>query len=44
VSVLSNGLNLLNVSSYTQLLILGIALITVIAIDRRISRGRGEES
>jgi ribose transport system permease protein len=44
VSILSNGLNLLNVSSYTQLLILGVALITVIAIDRRISRGRGEES
>jgi ribose transport system permease protein len=44
VSILSNGLNLLNVSSYTQLLILGIALIAVIAIDRRISKGRGEES
>jgi ribose transport system permease protein len=39
VSILKNGLNLLNVSSYTQLLILGIALIAVIAIDRRISRG-----
>lgn len=44
VSILKNGLNLLNVSSYTQLLILGVALIAVIAIDRRISRGRGEES
>jgi ribose transport system permease protein len=42
VSILSNGLNLLNVSSYTQLLILGVALIAVIAIDRRIGRGRGE--
>jgi ribose transport system permease protein len=44
VSILKNGLNLLNVSSYTQLLVLGVALIAVIAIDRRISRGRGEES
>jgi ribose transport system permease protein len=44
VSILSNGLNLLNVSSYTQLLILGVALVAVIAIDRRISRGRGEET
>jgi ribose transport system permease protein len=44
VSILANGLNLLNVSSYTQLLVLGIALITVIAIDRRISRRRGEET
>jgi ribose transport system permease protein len=44
VSILSNGLNLLNVSSYTQLLVLGVALVTVIAIDRRISRGRGEET
>jgi ribose transport system permease protein len=44
VSILRNGLNLLNVSSYTQLLILGIALIAVIAIDRRISSRRGEEA
>lgn len=43
VSILANGLNLMNVSSYTQLLVLGGALITVIAIDRRISHGRGEE-
>lgn len=38
VSILSNGLNLLNVSSYSQLLVLGMALIAVIALDRRFSR------
>jgi ribose transport system permease protein len=37
VTVLANGLNLLGVSSYTQLLVLGAALIAVLAIDRRIS-------
>ena len=43
VSILRNGLNLMNVSSYTQLLVLGIALIAVIALDRRFSRESAEE-
>ncbi len=38
VSVLENGLNLLGVSSYTQMLILGAALIAVLAIDWRLFR------
>jgi ribose transport system permease protein len=37
VSILSNGLNLLNVASYTQLLVLGLALIAAVAIDQRLS-------
>lgn len=35
VSVLSNGLNLLNVSSYTQMMVIGLALILAVALDRR---------
>jgi ribose transport system permease protein len=42
VSILGNGLNLLGVSSYTQMLILGLALIAVLAIDRQIGRDRKE--
>ncbi|MBK5232117.1 MAG: ABC transporter permease [Thermoleophilia bacterium] len=38
VSVLSNGLNLVGVSSYTQMLVLGTALIAVLAIDWRLFR------
>lgn len=38
VSILSNGLNLLNVSSYTQLMIVGIALIAAVAIDQAMSK------
>ncbi len=37
VSILSNGLNLLNVSSYTQLMIVGIALIAAVAVDQALS-------
>jgi ribose transport system permease protein len=38
VSILSNGLNLMNVSSYTQLMIVGIALIAAVAADQALSR------
>ncbi|UWQ35617.1 ABC transporter permease (plasmid) [Leisingera sp. M527] len=38
VSILSNGLNLLNVSSYTQLMIVGIALIAAVAVDQAMSK------
>jgi ribose transport system permease protein len=34
VSILSNGLNLLNVSSYTQLMVIGAALILAVALDQ----------
>ena len=34
VSILSNGLNLLNVSSYTQMMVIGGALILAVAIDQ----------
>lgn len=37
VSILSNGLNLLNVSSYTQMMIVGVALIAAVAIDQALS-------
>ena len=37
VSILSNGLNLLNVSSYTQLMIVGVALIAAVAVDQAMS-------
>jgi ribose transport system permease protein len=40
VSILNNGLNLSGVSSYTQMLILGLALIAVLAIDRRLGRNQ----
>lgn len=43
VSVLGNGLNLLGVSSYTQMLVLGSALVAVLAIDRRLARNTGQE-
>jgi ribose transport system permease protein len=42
VSILGNGLNLSGVSSYTQMLIIGAALIAVLAIDRRIGRNQQE--
>jgi ribose transport system permease protein len=35
VSLLSNGLNLLNVSSYTQMIVIGGALIVAVALDQR---------
>jgi ribose transport system permease protein len=34
VSILSNGLNLLNVSSYTQMMVIGAALITAVGMDQ----------
>jgi ribose transport system permease protein len=43
VSILSNGLNLLNVSSYTQLMVIGGALVVAVAIDQRIVRRRTGE-
>lgn len=44
ISLLSNGLNLLNVSSYVQLMVIGVALVLAIALDsffraRRTGRG-----
>lgn len=42
VSVLGNGLNLLNVQSYTQMMVLGVALILAVALDRRLARRKGE--
>lgn len=38
VSILSNGLNLLNVSSYTQMMVIGIALAGAVAIDQAFVR------
>lgn len=38
VSILTNGLNLLGVSSYTQLMVIGFAMIVAIAWDQYISR------
>ena len=38
ISVLDNGLNLVGVSSYTEMFILGVALITVLALDWRLGR------
>lgn len=45
VTVLTNGLNLMNVSSYTQLMVVGGAMIIAIALDQYLSRNwrtRGE--
>lgn len=38
VTVLTNGLNLMNVSSYTQLMVVGGAMIVAIALDQYLSR------
>jgi ribose transport system permease protein len=38
VSILSNGLNLLNVSSYTQMMVIGAALIVAVAMDQILVR------
>jgi ribose transport system permease protein len=40
ISILSNGLNLLNVSSYTQLMVIGGALVVAVALDQVIVRRR----
>jgi len=41
VSVLSNGLNLVNVSSDTQMMVIGAALILAVALDQALAR-RGQ--
>lgn len=41
VSILSNGLNLMNISSYTQMMVIGAALITAVALDQIMSRRSG---
>ena len=38
VSILSNGLNLLNVSSYTQMMVIGAALIVALAPHQALTR------
>ena len=43
ISILSNGLNLLNVSSYTQMMVIGAALAGAVAIDQvLVRRGSGD--
>ncbi|WP_138466026.1 ABC transporter permease [Poseidonocella sp. HB161398] len=41
VTVLGNGLNLLNVSSYAQMVAIGLALIAAVALDRLLADARG---
>ena len=41
ISVLSNGLNLMNVPSYTQMMLVGFALILAVSLDQRFGSGRG---
>jgi ribose transport system permease protein len=43
ISILANGLNLMNVASYTQMLVIGAALVAAVAFDRLVSRRLGEE-
>ncbi len=43
ISILANGLNLLGVASYTQMLVIGAALIAAVAFDRLVARRSGEE-
>lgn len=43
VSILSNGLNLLNVPSYTQMMIVGVALIVAVALDQVLIARSGEK-
>ena len=40
VSILSNGLNLLNVPSYTQMMLIGATLILAVALDQAFGGGR----
>lgn len=42
ISLLANGLNLLDVPSYTQMVIIGAALITAVVLDNLIARRSGE--
>jgi ribose transport system permease protein len=41
ISILSNGLNLMNVPSYTQMMLVGFALILAVSLDQRFGSGRG---
>jgi ribose transport system permease protein len=41
ISILANGLNLLNVSSYTQMMVIGAALILAVALDQKLITRRG---
>jgi ribose transport system permease protein len=41
VSILGNGLNLLNVSSYAQMMVIGAALILAVALDQMLIKRRG---
>ncbi len=41
ISILSNGLNLMNVPSYTQMMLVGFALILAVALDQKFGSGRG---
>jgi ribose transport system permease protein len=41
VSILANGLNLLNVSSYAQMMVIGVALILAVALDQTLITRRG---
>jgi len=41
VSILGNGLNLLNVSSYAQMMVIGAALILAVALDQTLIKRRG---
>ena len=41
VSILANGLNLLNVSSYAQMMVIGSALILAVALDQTLIKRRG---
>jgi ribose transport system permease protein len=43
VSILSNGLNLLNVASYTQMMVIGGALIVAVALDQAFVKRRTGE-
>lgn len=42
ISLLANGLNLLDVPSYTQMVIIGVALIAAVVLDNFIARRSGE--
>ena len=41
ISILSNGLNLLGVWSYTQMMVIGVALAGAVALDQTVVRGGG---
>jgi len=44
ITVLGNGLNLLNVPSYSQQLVIGAALVAAVAFDRFVSRHEGRRA